>query len=117
MADTCTITRPGTPVFDSATGTYTTPSTTVYTGKCRVRTRSIGFLRDRQAEAGEELVTIWPYIVAVPISASDVQVLDLVTITASADPLLVDATMRVRIANAGTNANARKLDCEDIANG
>ncbi|HWU21550.1 MAG TPA: DUF6093 family protein [Nocardioides sp.] len=115
MTDTCTITRPGEPVFDSTTGTYTDAGTTVYTGKCRIRTRSIGFLRDRQAEAGEELTTIWPYIVAVPISASDVKVLDVVTVDTCADPLLVGVTLRVRIANAGTNANARKLDCEEVA--
>src|SRR5213075_776715 len=33
MTDTCTITRPGTPVFNASTGTYATPSTTIYTGK------------------------------------------------------------------------------------
>lgn len=117
MTDTCTITRPGEPVFNPTTGTYTTPSTTVYTGKCRVRTRSVGFLRDRLAEAGEMQDVIWPYIVAVPMSVTDVQVLDEITITASKDPALVNVSMRVRIAALGTFANARKMDCEEIASG
>lgn len=117
MTDTCTIRRPGAPVFDAATGAYTTPDTTVYTGKCRVRTRSVGFLRDRLVEAGEEQVSLWPYIVAVPMSVTGVQVSDVVTVDTSGDPALVGVAMRVRVATLGTNANARKLDCEQIANG
>lgn len=116
MIDTCTITRPGTPVFDPATGTYTTPSTTVYTGKCRVRTRSLGFLRSRDVEAGERETVIWPYTVAVPVSAADIQVLDEVTINTSNDPALVDHALRVRTAQLATDATARKMDCEEIAN-
>lgn len=117
MTDSCVITRPGTPVFDDATGQYTTPAgDTVYSGKCRIRVRSLGFLRDRQTETGEELATIWPYIVAIPVTAGDIKVNDLVTVTA-ADALLDGALLRVRIANAGTSTTARKLDCEQVADG
>lgn len=116
MPDVCTVTRPGTPVFNSADGSYTAPATTVYTGVCRVRTRSLGFLRDRVAEEGDAQMVVWPYMVAVPASVTDVRVYDVVTITASNDPALVGVTMRVRIAGLGTNVTARKLDCEEIAN-
>lgn len=117
MTDSCVITRPGTKTFDDTTGNYT-PGTdaTVYTGKCRIRTRSLGFLRDRQTETGEELATIWPYIVAIPAGAGDIQVLDEVTVT-SADPILDGITLRVRIASAGTSTTARRLDCEQLAHG
>jgi len=118
MTDTCTITRPGDGTFNDTTGEYTTAaSTTVYSGKCRIRTRSLGFLRDRQTETGEELTTIWPYIVAIPAGTADIQVLDVVTVSSAVDPLLAGVTLRVRIANAGTATTARKLDCEQIAHG
>ena len=118
MVDTCTITRAsGPPTFDAVTGVYTDPTpTTVYTGKCRVRTRSLGFLRNREVEAGERETVIWPYMVMVPVTDADVQVLDKVTVTASQDPALVGVTLRVRTAQLATNATARKLDCEEIAN-
>jgi hypothetical protein len=117
MVDTCTITRPaGPPTFNADTGQYSDPVAplTVYTGKCRIRTRT-SVLRDRITQAGEAEVVIWPYIVAVPVTDVDVAVLDIVTITASTDPALVGHAMRVRIANLATNATARRLDCEEIA--
>jgi hypothetical protein len=116
MVDACTITRvSGAPVFDSATGTYTDPApTTVYTGECRVRTRG-KFLRDKTVQAGEADTYIWPYIVSVPVSVTTVNLLDIVTVTASRDPALVGAVMRVQIESLSTNGTARKLDCEEIA--
>lgn len=117
MTDSCVITRPGEPVFNDTTGQYTTPAgPTVYSGKCRIRVRSLGFLRDRQAEVGEMEATMWPYIVSVPLSAGDIRVQDLVTVTA-ADALLEGVTLRVKIASAGTSTTARKLDCEQVADG
>lgn len=117
MTDTCTIRRPGVPVFDSATGTYTTPSVTVYSGKCRVRTRSLGFLRASEVEAGEEQAVLWPYMVAVPVSVTDLAVLDEITVDTSTDPALVGVVMRVRVVSLVTDATARKMDCEEIASG
>lgn len=116
MTDTCTIRRPGAPVFDASTGTYTTAKPTVYSGKCRVRTRSLGFLRDRRAEAGDEQVVLWPYMLAVPVAVTDLAVFDEVTIDASTDPALVGVVMRVRVVSLATDATARKMDCEEIAN-
>lgn len=117
MADTCTITRPsGPPVFDATTGQYNDPPApiTVYSGKCRIRTRG-KFLRNSEAVAGDALVVLWPYIVAIPADAPRVDVLDVVTITGSRDEALVDAEMRVRITSLATDQTARRLDCEEIA--
>lgn len=116
MTDSCTITRPATSTFNTTTGAYATTTTPIYTGRCRIRTRSTNFLRDKESQAGEQLAVIWPYIVSIPATASDVQVSDIVTLTA-ADPLLNGKTLRVRIANAGTSTTARRLDCEEVADG
>lgn len=117
MIDTCTIRRPASPTFNATTGAYTTTKTTVYSGKCRVRTRSLGFLRERAAEAGEEQTVLWPYMLAVPLTVTNLAVLDEVTIDASNDPALVGVVMRVRVVSLGTDTTARKMDCEEIARG
>ena len=116
MVDTCTIRRPAAPVFDPATGTYTTSKPTVYEGKCRVRTRSLGFLRASEVEAGEKQDVLWPYMLFVPASVTDLAVLDEVTIDTSVDPGLVGVVMRIRVVSLITNATARKMDCEEFAN-
>lgn len=117
MTDTCTIRRLGAAVFDPTTGTYAQPKPTVYSGQCRVRTRSLGFLRDRRAEAGEEQVVLWPYVVDVPVTVTDLAVFDEVTVDASRDQALVGVVMRVRVVSLATNQTARKMDCEETANG
>jgi hypothetical protein len=116
MTETCTITRENgeTATFIAATGQYTDTTATVYAGKCRIRPRS-AFLRERIAEAGEQAQFLWPYIVAVPVSVTDVQVGDIITVTASGDASLVDRQLRVRIAARGENVTARRLDCEELA--
>lgn len=114
MVDECTITRAGVgaPVFDPATGTYTDPApTTQYQGKCRVKPRD---LVDRVVQAGDQPTSIWPYLVSIPFGAADVTVDDVITITASADPTLVDRELRVRSATRGTNITARRLGCEEV---
>lgn len=113
MQDSCTITRAGsgTSTFDPATGTYTDPaSTTVYTGKCRVKPRN---LVDRTVQAGEQQVSLWSFEVSVPVSATDVDLDDVVTVTGSIDPSLVGRTLRVRSVARGTFLTARRLDCEE----
>ncbi|HET7386851.1 MAG TPA: DUF6093 family protein [Nocardioidaceae bacterium] len=110
MTDTCTITRPDPdtpPVFDDATGTYTTPTVTVYEGKCRVRPTNV----DRTVEAGDVRVHLWHSVISVPISVSGVQVNDTVTITASTDPGLVGKVYTVGNIDLGTAITARRLGC------
>lgn len=115
MEDTCTITRSGgEPVFDDTTGTYTTPAaSTVYSGKCRVKPSALS--GNTTVQAGEERVALWPYAVSVPVSVVDVELDDLVTVTASADASLVGRVLRVRSTARGTHITARRLDAEEVS--
>lgn len=113
MVDTCVITRgtSGT-VYNADTDTYTaTPGATVYSGPCRVKPRDNV---DRQVEAGGETVTLWPYVVSVPMTATGIQLDDTVTVTAAGlDPDLVGLELRVRAVPLGSLLTARRLGCED----
>lgn len=112
MTDTCTITRGGGGrVFDPAAGEYvTTPGEELYRGRCRVRPRDNA---DQVVEAGGQNVSLFPYVLSVPVSAVAFAVDDLVTVTASRlDPALVGITLRVRQVNVGSQVTARRLGCE-----
>jgi hypothetical protein len=112
MQDACTITRTtaGT-TFNETTGQYDAGSTsTLYTGKCRVKPRDNA---DRVVQFGERAVSFWPYIVSVPMSVTTVELNDVITITASAlDASLVGLKLRVREVLAGSHLTARRLSCE-----
>lgn len=114
MTDTCTITRAGAggPVFDPEIGEYTDPNpTTVYTGACRVQLR--GTVGAQQAPHGGQVVDFHDVEVWIPIDATDIQIGDLVTITAAAsDPTLPDQRYWVHGLHAKSQATARRLLCE-----
>lgn len=112
MTDTCTITGPGgTPSFNSSTGAITASAgASLYSGKCRVKPANV---QDRQVQAGERSVQVWPYVVSVPMSATGVGVDAVVTVTASADPELVGQVLIVKDVTRGTNVTARRLGCID----
>jgi hypothetical protein len=111
MTDTCTVTRPsGEQVFDEDTGEYTQGTTTLYTGKCRVRPMPNS--SDRQVEAGDAAVEIWPFTVSLPMTATGIKASDKVTITASDDPGLVDRVLVVRSVAFGSQITARRLGCD-----
>jgi hypothetical protein len=112
MADTCTISRGGgSTVFDPDTGEYvTTVGEAIYTGACRVKPRDNA---DQVVEAGGTNVSLFPYVVSVPVGAVAYEVDDLVTVTAGAlDPALVGLVLRVRQISVGTHLTARRLGCE-----
>lgn len=112
MVDGCTITRgtPGT-VYDPETDTYVgTGGAVVYVGKCRVKPRDNA---DRQVEAGGETVSLWPYIVSIPMSATGIMLDDTITVSqAGLDPDLVGLVLRVRDVPVGSTLTARRLGCE-----
>ncbi len=117
MVDACTVTRASAETtFNTTTLQYTAvAATSVYTGKCRVRP-SGGQASDRQAQAGERQVSLWPFVVSVPISVTGLAVDDLVTVTASAlDADLGGLQLRIREVIQGTHITARRLGCEVIA--
>ena len=109
MTDTCTITRPGVRTWDAASGTYTQTSATVYTGKCRVRVLTPG---DETAQAGEEQVSLWRYVVSVPLTV-DPRLNDEVALDTSADATLVGRVLRVRQVTRGSQITARRMVCEE----
>lgn len=90
---TCTVTRPTgiEPTFDPNTGTLTTPSTTVFTGGCKIAPAET---RGSEVEAGQEEVTLLDFVGRFPVDA-DITEPDVVTITASTDPGMVGERFRV----------------------
>jgi hypothetical protein len=80
MLDTCTITRLGEPVFSEATGQFTSTSTEVYAGKCKVQSKDSATAKP---EVGEHTFTVVSRQVHIPANAADVRDGDVVTITAS----------------------------------
>jgi hypothetical protein len=80
MLDTCTITRLGEPVFSEATGQFTSTSTEVYSGKCKVQSKDSATAKP---ESGEHVFTIVSRQVHIPANAADVRDGDVVTIAAS----------------------------------
>lgn len=110
MVDTCTITQAGTKTFDETTGTYTDAAAReIYSGACRVKPwlpRS-----DRQVEAGDQPVQVWPYTVSVPLTALGVLPGQTCTINTSGDPDLVGLALIVRDVGRGSQVTARRLGC------
>lgn len=114
----CTIRRPGgvRGAFNTATGSYpTVPHDPHYTGLCRVDVLTVG--SGTVEAAGEQLTTLG-YLVVVDLTAStEVQVGDLVTITANlanGDPLLVGRSVQVESFYRGAMPWQRNLVCTDF---
>ena len=80
MTDTCTVTRPGTPVFNESTGEYTSTPVSVYSGVCRVK-HPTGVARD--VDAGSQLLAVSQLELHLPVSAVGVRADDAVSITGS----------------------------------
>lgn len=112
MIDACTITRgAGSTAFDPNRGEYvTTPGATVYSGRCRVKPQDNA---DRVVEAGGTNVSLFPYVVSVPVDATAYQVDDLVTVTSAAlDPAMQGLVLRVKQIAAGSQITSRRLGAE-----
>jgi hypothetical protein len=112
MVDTCTISEAGGQgVFNETTGQYDgATSSTVYSGPCRVKPRDN---QDRIRQFGEQTISLWPYLVSVPMSVTGIDVDALVTITTSElDPDLAGKVLRVRQVAQGSHITARRLGCE-----
>lgn len=115
MQDTCTVTRGGAgePTFDPATRLHADPAASpVYTGKCRVKPPTTQVSR---VEAGDVLVAAQWFTVSVPASVTGLKRDDVVRVTASQDPGLVNRRLRVVQVDAGTHVTARRLTCEEAS--
>lgn len=116
LTDTCTIVRRAQGAFNSTTGQYASPTdATIYSGPCRVAPRSNEAGR---IVVGDEAVIDRSQWVFLPLSATGVQVEDIVKVTASEDADVVNREMVVKDRAAEmspvTLAGARWLVCEDI---
>lgn len=90
----CAVSRPGDGgfLFDPDSGEYVeSPSTDVYDGACMVRPTAGAA---RVVEFGGAAVALRTYDVTLPADTA-VQVEDIVTVTASTDPGLIDQVMHV----------------------
>lgn len=113
MVDACTITRIGERVTDTTTGEVTEPTSTLYTGKCRVQQSATQAQRE---DAGEDHLLLLRFEVQLPMSVTDLEVGDLVTVTASAhDPDLPGRVFRVHDLAHKTHATARRVQCVEKA--
>lgn len=113
MVDTCTVRTGGAlGALNPATLQHASVAgDLIYAGKCRVKPAAGN--QDRVVDAGEHLVSLWPFTVSLPMSAVGVDVDHIVTVTTSAlDAALAGKTLRVRQVALGTHLTARRLGCE-----
>lgn len=111
MSDRCTINRPSTIEFDKEELEESdTAGDLVYSGKCQVRPLS----PDTLVEVGEGPLTLNDLIVRVPVIVTGVGLHDVVTITASDDPHMVDRELYVVGVTGGTGAATRNLYCRNV---
>lgn len=111
MDDTVTVTRVTGRAFSEATGVYVDTSTTVYTGRARVRPNAA----DQQSDAGERTALARGYVVSIPIAQTAAQPGDVVTVTAAPwDAALVGVVMTVVGELRGTHVTARRLTCTEV---
>lgn len=108
MVDTITITRGSTRATDPATGVVTTTPTQVYSGKARIRPETS--VTAGEQNAGEARDLLPGVVVSAPLSVA-AQANDTITVTASADPGLMNARLRVISVDYGAQITARRMHC------
>lgn len=110
LVDECIVREPGIPVFDPDDGYDSVASgATVYEGRCRLRPTG----GERIVMAGEAQVTLRMFDLTVPWDATGFKVNQLVTITSSNDPHLLDRVYNVRDVQGGSDTAYRRLVVED----
>lgn len=111
MTGECVITRQSDDGTTNDDGTWTPgPSTTIYTGPCRVIARTTD---ERIKVVGEEQETYRRYQVSIRHDAPDIVVGDLVNVTLAVDPGLVGKQFRVADIVYGTEQWQRDLICDE----
>lgn len=115
MVDACTITKPGAPVWNDATGKYT-PGTpvTLYAGRCRVQVPNVA---ESVQDSGDRAWTVQDALVMVPVAGSEaVKVGHTVKVTAcTLDAQLVGVEYTVTAMHHKTFATARRLRCKEVS--
>lgn len=114
FVDSCTIRAPSTfGAMDPDTGLRTeTLGTTRYTGRCKVQTYEPF---EQTPQSGEHVFTVQRYAVHIPASAAQVQVNDVITITAATlDSSLVGRRYRVAGLLHKSMATAQRLLVDEV---
>lgn len=112
MVDTCVIKRVTAETTDPFSGTITPTLTTVYSGVCRVQH---GEAQAREeANVGQAYLLMLILELQLPMTVTDLQVDDQVTVTASVhDPDLVGRVFTVRDLFHKTHAASRRLRIQE----
>jgi hypothetical protein len=109
MVDACTVTRVGARVTDTTSGEVTSPTTTLYTGRCRVQQAQAVATEET---VGEDHLLMLRLEVQLPMSVAGLKVGDEITITASAhDPDLPGRVFRVHDLAHKTHATSHRVQC------
>ncbi len=112
MLDTCTITRAGIRTTDTTTGAVTTPTTTVYTGKCRILQAQAQAQRE---DVGEDHLLLLRIEVQLPVAVTGLAVGDRITVTAAAhDADLVGRVFRVHDLAHKSDPSSRRPQCLEV---
>lgn len=112
MIDSVTITRNGARTYNPATQTYTTTTTTIYTGPCR-----IVVWRGNEEKAAEAEVNVFRYHLDLPFTPTTpvIQRRDIATITASNNPWMVGKVMVITEPEIDTTATALRVIGEVVS--
>ncbi|MET8985834.1 DUF6093 family protein [Nonomuraea wenchangensis] len=116
MRDTCVIERKdGEPVLNETTGVQVQQWTTVYTGRCRVKSSGrAGQGAGREAEWGEREVTLHQYTAVLPWDTPQIIAReDRLIVTSSQDTWLIGRPLEVVDLSLGGLTTARRLLLED----
>ena len=110
MRDACTITRTGAPVTDPDSGDVTRPTTTLYTGQCRVKQQTAQAQRE---DVGEDRLLLLHLEVQLPVDGTEgLEVGDAITITAAVnDADLVGREFLIHDLAHMSEATARRVQC------
>lgn len=111
MVDTVEVERPGASSFDEATGIYGSGTPTlIFSGKARISPTS-----PSTEVIGEELVSWRDAQFYFPLSAPQMRVGDLITVTSSKDERLNGRVWRVSAVRHGTFQASREVSAQSLA--
>lgn len=111
MIDRCEIVRNGEPVT-APDGSVTTPETVVYSGRCKLQSRSPW---PSTPDAGMHTWTIVTTEIHLPATTTGVRSGDTVRVTRSVDPTNDNRTLLVKSAELATYRTAVRLLAEEVA--
>lgn len=112
MLDTGTATRLVSSSTDPETGVVTPTTSTIYTGRCRIRQAVV---MDRPLTSGEAQRYLQHSILSLPTTAPLLLSDDLFTLTASAlTPILVGRLWHVRALSGDTNSTASRYELVEV---